>query len=152
MNDRAWANRHPSCDMRRSVHVSAYMAAALHARRSVRPIWLRRCVLQQRRMNRPRPGCREFATIPCVTVIPQRELRNHVSTVLKRAEQGEHFTVTVDGRPVAEVRPLPAAHKPAAPDRLSAVLGETPVDAEWARELRELRSADAAAVSDPWAD
>jgi prevent-host-death family protein len=87
-----------------------------------------------------------------MTVIAQRELRNQVSNVLKRAEQGEYFTVTVDGRPVAELRPLPAAHKPAAPDRLSAVLGDTPVDADWAAELRELREADAAAADDPWAD
>lgn len=87
-----------------------------------------------------------------MTVIAQRELRNQVSAVLKRAEQGEQFTVTVDGRPVAELRPLPAAHKPAAPERLSVVLSETSVDASWAAELRELRDADAAAARDPWAD
>ena len=86
-----------------------------------------------------------------MTVIPRRELRNHVSAVLKRAEHGEHFTVTVDGRPVAELRPLPLAHKPAAPERLPRVLDATSVDHEWATELRELRDADAAAAGDPWA-
>jgi prevent-host-death family protein len=87
-----------------------------------------------------------------MTVIAQRELRNHVSAVLKRAEQGEHFTVTVDGRPVAELRPLSTSNKPAAPDRLSAALGETPIDAGWAAELRELRDTDAGAASDPCPD
>jgi prevent-host-death family protein len=86
-----------------------------------------------------------------MTVIAQRELRNQVSAVLKRAERGEHFTVTIDGRPVAELRPLSAANKPAAPGRLSAVLKQTPVDPSWAAELRELRDADAAAADDPWA-
>jgi len=37
--------------------------------------------------------------------IAQRELRNRSGDVLRRAEQGETFTVTVDGRPVAEVGP-----------------------------------------------
>jgi prevent-host-death family protein len=86
-----------------------------------------------------------------MAIIAQRELRNQVSAVLKRAEQGEHFTVTVDGRPVAELRPLAAAHKPAAPARLARVLAEAPVDPQWAAELRALRDADAAAGGDPWA-
>ncbi len=38
-------------------------------------------------------------------VIPQKELRNQVSDVLRRVEAGETFTVTVAGRPVAELRP-----------------------------------------------
>lgn len=87
-----------------------------------------------------------------MTIIAQRELRNQVSAVLKRAEQGEHFTVTVDGRPVAELRPLPAGQKPGAPERLAAVLTDTPVDPQWASELRELREADAAVAGDPWND
>jgi prevent-host-death family protein len=86
-----------------------------------------------------------------MTVIAQRELRNQVSAVLRRAEQGEHFTVTVGGRPVAELGPLPGAREPAAPDRLARILGETPVDGDWAAELRELRTADVEAASDPWA-
>ncbi len=36
-----------------------------------------------------------------------RELRNDVSKVLRRVEAGEHLVVTVHGRPVAEIRPLP---------------------------------------------
>jgi prevent-host-death family protein len=38
-------------------------------------------------------------------VIPQKELRNNVADVLRRAEAGEEFTITVAGRPVAELGP-----------------------------------------------
>lgn len=38
-------------------------------------------------------------------VIPQKELRNTVGDVLRRAEAGEQFTITVSGRPVAELGP-----------------------------------------------
>lgn len=40
-----------------------------------------------------------------MTVIPQKELRNNVGDVLRRAEAGEEFTVTVAGRPVARLGP-----------------------------------------------
>jgi prevent-host-death family protein len=39
-------------------------------------------------------------------VIPARELRNNVSAVLRRVEEGERLTVTIQGRPVAELVPL----------------------------------------------
>ena len=39
--------------------------------------------------------------------IPQKELRNNVGEVLRRAEAGERFTITVSGRPVAELGPQP---------------------------------------------
>jgi prevent-host-death family protein len=37
--------------------------------------------------------------------IPQKELRNNVGEVLRRAEAGEEFTITVAGRPVAHLGP-----------------------------------------------
>lgn len=37
--------------------------------------------------------------------IPQKELRNNVGSVLRRAEAGEEFTITVAGRPVARLGP-----------------------------------------------
>ncbi|MBA3413195.1 MAG: type II toxin-antitoxin system Phd/YefM family antitoxin [Actinobacteria bacterium] len=40
-----------------------------------------------------------------MAVIPQKELRNNVGEVLRRAEAGEEFTVTVAGRPVARLGP-----------------------------------------------
>ena len=36
-----------------------------------------------------------------------RELRNHGGEVVDRVERGEHLTVTRDGKPVAELAPLP---------------------------------------------
>jgi len=40
-----------------------------------------------------------------MVTIPQKELRNNVSEVLRRAEAGEEFTITVSGRPVAQLGP-----------------------------------------------
>jgi prevent-host-death family protein len=40
-----------------------------------------------------------------VATISQKELRNNVDEVLRRAEAGEEFTVTVAGRPVARLGP-----------------------------------------------
>jgi prevent-host-death family protein len=37
---------------------------------------------------------------------PQKELRNNVADVLRRAEAGEELTITVAGRPVAQLGPL----------------------------------------------
>jgi prevent-host-death family protein len=42
-----------------------------------------------------------------MTDVPARELRNDVSAVLRRVEAGERLRVTVSGRPVAELVPLP---------------------------------------------
>lgn len=38
--------------------------------------------------------------------IPSRQLRNDTAGVLRRVQSGEHMTVTVNGRPVAELVPL----------------------------------------------
>lgn len=45
-------------------------------------------------------------------VIPQRELRNNVAAVLRAAEAGESFTVTVHGRPVARLVPPQPVDEP----------------------------------------
>lgn len=52
--------------------------------------------------------CSRFATLGYVTDIPARELRNDISSVLRRVEGGERLRVTVSGRPVAELAPLPS--------------------------------------------
>lgn len=41
-----------------------------------------------------------------MATIPQKELRNQVSEVLRRVEAGETLTVTVAGREVAEISPV----------------------------------------------
>jgi prevent-host-death family protein len=40
-----------------------------------------------------------------MATIPQKELRNNVGEVLRRAEAGEQITITVAGRPVAQLGP-----------------------------------------------
>jgi prevent-host-death family protein len=42
-----------------------------------------------------------------MATIPQKELRNNVAQVLRRAEAGEELTITVSGRPVAQLGPAP---------------------------------------------
>jgi prevent-host-death family protein len=86
-----------------------------------------------------------------VTTIPQRELRNNVSDVLRRAEQGERFTITVAGRPVAELGPPAHASSGASFADLWRLLRETPVDADWADELKRMRDEDRVNSRDPWA-
>lgn len=83
--------------------------------------------------------------------IPQGKLRNEIGAVLRRAEQGERFTVTVSGRPVAELGPLPGARGLAPADRLEAILADAAPDPGFAQELRRMRQEDQDAARDPWA-
>jgi prevent-host-death family protein len=41
-----------------------------------------------------------------------RELRNHGGEVVERAQRGEQLTITRDGKPVAQLVPLPRASAP----------------------------------------
>lgn len=72
--------------------------------------------------------------------IPQRELRNDISSVLRRAESGERFTITVNGRPVAQLGPL----RQSGPRRVrfDEILARTPVDDQWPAELQAMRDAE----------
>lgn len=81
-------------------------------------------------------------------VIPQRELRNHVGEVLRAAEAGETFTITVRGRPVARLGPPGAGTEPQVDvDRatLRHLLAE-PMDDDLGRELEAAEEP----VGDPW--
>ena len=40
--------------------------------------------------------------------VAARELRNHTADVLRRAAGGENITITVRGKPVAELVPIPS--------------------------------------------
>jgi prevent-host-death family protein len=81
-------------------------------------------------------------------VIPQRELRNNVGDVLRAAEAGEVFTITVRGRPVARLGPMSGDEPRVDVDRatIRRLLAE-PVDAELAADLDAVEEP----VDDPWA-
>jgi prevent-host-death family protein len=48
-----------------------------------------------------------------MTEVAVRDLRNHGGEILDRVAGGESLTVTRDGHPVAELRPLPRRPLPA---------------------------------------
>jgi prevent-host-death family protein len=79
--------------------------------------------------------------------IPQKELRNNVADVLRRAEAGEEFTVTVAGRPVAELGPT-RGREWVDTARL-ADLWALPADPTLARDIEAFETTG---LRDPWAD
>jgi len=85
-----------------------------------------------------------------MVTIPQRELRNNVSEVLRRAESGERLTITVGGRPVAELGPPRGTARPPTTADLDKILASTPVDVDWSAELAGTRDEDAAVSQEPW--
>jgi prevent-host-death family protein len=70
-----------------------------------------------------------------VPVIPQKELRNNVADVLRRAEAGEEFTITVSGRPVAYLGPARRRQWVRGPDL--ARLWQTPAPQTLADDLED---------------
>ena len=86
------------------------------------------------------------ATVASVPTIPQKELRNNVGEVLRRAEAGERLTITVSGRPVAELGPARTRQWVDTADLQE--LWDLPADPELARDL-EAFGGD---LRDPWAD
>ena len=51
-----------------------------------------------------------------VPVIPQKEPRDNVAEVLRRAEAGQQFTITAAGRPVAQLGPTRRRHRVSGPE------------------------------------
>ncbi|MGH9106986.1 MAG: type II toxin-antitoxin system Phd/YefM family antitoxin [Acidimicrobiales bacterium] len=70
--------------------------------------------------------------------IPARDLRNDVSAVLRRVEHGERLRVTVSGRPVAELLPLPSRPKSMAWSAFIRDSDRRRADPGLARELADL--------------
>ena len=71
-----------------------------------------------------------------MTTIPQKELRNNVGEVLRRAEAGEEFTITVAGRPVARLGPARPRQWVSGPDLLR--VWKTPVPQTLEEDLPKL--------------
>lgn len=79
-----------------------------------------------------------------VDTIPQKQLRNQVGDVLRRVEAGETFTVTVAGRPVAELRPVHRHRWVSGPALASVWHGPAP------RRLEEDLTRLGAGITDPF--
>jgi prevent-host-death family protein len=76
--------------------------------------------------------------MPRMATIPQKELRNNVGEVLRRAEAGEQFTITVAGRPVAELGPASRQRWVSGPKL--AEVWQTPAPRTLAKDLERLPS------------
>jgi prevent-host-death family protein len=84
--------------------------------------------------------------------IPQRELRNNIAEVLRDAESGTEFTITVRGRPVARLGPADHPRERRMDvdgDTFRAILANTPVDGAFATDVAAMR-ADEEPAGDPW--
>lgn len=79
--------------------------------------------------------------------IPQRDLRNDISAILRAAEEGAEYTVTVRGRPVATLGPFRARQWVAADDVRD--LLRTPTDPGLLEDVRT-HDLDADLDDDPW--
>lgn len=70
--------------------------------------------------------------------VASRELRNHTRSLLERVEAGEEITITVDGRPVAVLRPVGRRPRWLARDEFVRAILPHQADAGLRAELREL--------------
>lgn len=81
--------------------------------------------------------------------IPQRELRNNIGAILREAEAGATFTVTVRGRAVATLGPAHAGRRVDVDRETLRGILATPLDGE--AMLADLERAEAP-IDNPWAD
>jgi prevent-host-death family protein len=79
-----------------------------------------------------------------MATVPQKELRNHVGEVLRRAEAGEEITITVSGRPVAQLGP--ARTRQWVPAAQLEGLWSAPADRTLEKDLEQLGGE----LTDPW--
>jgi prevent-host-death family protein len=80
--------------------------------------------------------------------IPVRELRNHVSEILRRVEAGETLEVTVNDRPVALLSPRRQRPRTAATRPFLATLPQA--DPGLRIQLAEALTETTEDVADPW--
>lgn len=90
-------------------------------------------------------GCSIYATILPVKTIPQRTLRNESGSVLREAEAGERFVITVNGRPVAVLGPF--ERRQWVPVETFRQILATPTDPT---VLDDLRRIEPDRIDDPW--
>lgn len=79
-----------------------------------------------------------------MATIPQKELRNNIGEILRRAEAGEEITITVAGRAVARLGPTSRREWVAGP--ALAAPWRTPTPRTFAEDLERFP----AAITDPF--
>lgn len=67
--------------------------------------------------------------------IPQRELRNNVSAVLREVEAGQAMRVTVRGRQVAELVPISSRKEHLSPADVERIVRDAPLDPGFAADV-----------------
>lgn len=87
-----------------------------------------------------------FGYTRAVSEIPLRELRNDTSAVLRRVEDGESFTVTVSGRPVAQIVPLQRRRPYLTWDEIAAAQADAGLVDDLSRAIPEAE----VDILDPW--
>lgn len=85
--------------------------------------------------HRPGTNCYGRSTM---REIPQRELRNNVTAVLREVEAGESLRVTVRGRAVAELVPVVAGAECLTGDDVLRIRREAPLDAAFLSDVEKL--------------
>lgn len=86
--------------------------------------------------SRPAPRARKASVAQ--REIPLRELRNDISRVLAEVErQGTRFTVTVNGRPVADLVPVTGRRVWVPWAELERIRREAPLDPDFERDVAE---------------
>ena len=84
-----------------------------------------------------------------MATIPQRELRNNCSEVLRRAEAGEEIEITVHGRPVARLTGIPGRRR-WVPVAEFMRLFDTPLRPDWESFKRDVREGIDHDIHDPY--
>lgn len=78
---------------------------------------------------------------PDIREIPQRELRNDISRILKEVAQGRTLRVTVKGRPVADLVPVSEGRRFVPRLEVERLLREAPLDEDFKRDVDEVLGA-----------
>lgn len=73
--------------------------------------------------------------------IPQRELRNNVSAVLREVEAGDTVRVTVRGRPVAELVPIAKGEEHLSPAEVRRIVLDAPLDEGFRADVESIAGA-----------
>lgn len=82
--------------------------------------------------------------------IASRDLRNHTSTVLEGVTRGEVYTVTVHGRPVAELRRVTSQRRPGVSrEELVALLERQRPDPTLAQDMAWITAGSTDELGDP---